>query len=182
VGEPTEPRPVKLIAGLLAGDEADILSALEKLKEAFGPTDLLSRTLPFEATHYYEKEMGEGLLRRWASFAMLLDPGRLAEVKLATNEIERTFARRDGRRSVNIDPGYVTLGNLVLATTKNRAHRVYLGKGIYAEVTLIWARGDFRELEWTYPDYQSDIARDFFRRVRQSYRYQVRAGGVGDED
>lgn len=180
MGEPSEPRPVKLIAGLLAGDEAGILSGLEKLKGEFGSTDLLSKTVPFDTTDYYGEEMGETLVRRWASFAMLVDPGRLAEVKLATNEMERTLARRDGKRRINIDPGYVTLGNLVLATTKDCAHRVYIGKGIYAEVTLIWARGEFRELAWTYPDYLTPVARDFFRRVRQRYRYRLRAGGAHD--
>jgi len=174
MGEPTAPSPVKLIAGLLASDEEVIRSALVKLQEGFGHIDLSSETLPFDMTDYYREEMGEGLVRQWVSFSRLIDPAELDEIKRATNDLEHFFATAGRARRINIDPGYISLGNLVLASTKPSAHRVYLGRGIYAEVTLIWSDGGFKPLEWTYPDYRSDVATEFFGEVRELYRGQLR--------
>jgi len=112
------------------------------------------------------------------SFETLLAPEALASVKRQTNTLERAFASWDGqgwRRRVNLDPGYVDLAKLVLATTKDRQHRLYLGQGMYAEVTLRFTGGHFVPWEWTYPDYRTPEYLSFFDTVRQRYRQQLTA-------
>ncbi|MCF7876602.1 DUF4416 family protein, partial [Candidatus Bipolaricaulota bacterium] len=135
MGEPTEPEPVKLFTGLLTGRPAIIPGVEEDLRAEFGPTDLESELIPFDFTDYYREEMGEGLKRKFISFEKLIDPGKIPEIKLVTNETEEKFSENlnmDLLRPVNIDPGYIGLSKMVLATTKNYSHRLYLRKGIYA--------------------------------------------------
>lgn len=141
----------------------------------FGPVDYRSEVLPFDNTSYYEREFGPNLVREILAFSTLIAPQHLAETKLKTNELERTWMV-DGKRMVNLDPGYVNLGKLVLATTKDYSHRIYLGDGIYGEVTLKYEHGDFRAWEWTYPDYASDSYRAIFAAIRQLYAAQLRQG------
>lgn len=149
---------VKLIVGILAAGEDNLGLARERLKAALGAVDGESRVWPFEDTDYYTAEMGEGLLRQFVSLETPFDPGELASVKRKTHGIEMDLAEGVGltaRRSINLDPGLVTPWNLVLATTKNFAHRVYIGQGIYAEVTLLYRGGRWEALPWAYPDYRS---------------------------
>jgi len=129
--------------------------------------------LPFGHTDYYGREFGADLMRRVYTFAQLVDPGTLADIKLETNELESHWSL-EGRRLVNLDPGYVSLAKLVLATTKNNAHRVYIGKGIFAEVTLRFRAGHFTGLEWTYPDYASPDYCALFDGIRSRYLRQLR--------
>ena len=128
--------------------------------------------------------MGPDLLRQFVSFEPLIDPGRLAEIKRETNELERRIAddaaALEIERPVNIDPGYVTPDKLVLATTKDRAHRIYLSSGIYAEVTLVYARGAWQPLEWTYPDYRKPEYHAYFEQLRRRMLEQRRAAGRGE--
>ena len=176
MGEAARPRRVKLICGLLAGRTEWLDGARDPLERTFGPVDLESETWPFDCTDYYEEEMGKGLLRRFLSFRELIDPENIVETKHATNRTEKALS--DGipgapRRPVNIDPGYVDLSKLVLATTKDYAHRVYLRAGIYAEATLRWRGGTFEPWEWTYPDYRTESYLRFFSRVRDLYVEQL---------
>jgi len=176
VGEPTEPKPVKLFAGLLTGMPELLEEVEDGLKREFGPVDCRSGPIPFDFTDYYREEMGEGIERSFLSFQRLIDPGFLPEIKLLTNELEKKISRRgkyDVSRPVNIDPGYLGLSKTVLATTKNYSHRLYLERGIYAEVTLQYSEGRFQPLPWTYPDYRTDKYLDFFARVREIYRKQL---------
>ncbi len=143
------------------------------LVKVYGPVDHISPLWPFDFTSYYAEESGEGLLRQFLSFAELIDPGKLAEIKLRTNQLEQEHAS-GGRRQINLDPGYVDLSKLVLATTKNHQHRIYLGRGIYAEVTLRYTRKSFRPWEWTYPDYRTNHYVEFFNQVRETYLEQLR--------
>ncbi len=154
------PDPAKLVVGTLAADPAAIPRA--ELATRFGPIDLESPPLPFGFTDYYEKEMGPEIVRRFFSFERLIDPGELPTIKRWTNDLEGPPPRR-----VNLDPGYVTLGKLVLASTKDFAHRIYLADGIYAEVTLTWTKGTFVPGGWTYPDYRTPEYIAFFTQVRQ---------------
>ena len=153
------------------------VDAFERAQEAlvarFGPLDHISPDLPFAYTDYYTREMGAGILRRIVSVHELFPPGDLASVKVWTNALEDTW-REDGLRTANLDPGYICGGKLVLATTKDQAHRIYLAQGIYAEVTLLFRKGQFTTLPWTYPDYASAAYHRIFCEIRNLYMAQLR--------
>lgn len=168
MGNTSEPRPVRLLVGIIACDEKIIETAVPMMVEQWGPIDARSGTIPFDFTDYYEKEMGKGLLRQWVSFSRLISPADLAGIKAGANNIECRLAV-DGRRRINLDPGFVDSARLVLASTKDFSHRIYLSGGIYAEITMIYGKGHFRFLGWTYPDYRSDTALNFFREIRNKY-------------
>lgn len=178
MGQAIEPAPVKLILGVIVADGAPLLDVRAHLEASYGTIDLASEPAPFVATRYYEREMGAPLHRVLWSFESLIPPDALAGIKRETNALERSFASWDGRswrRRVNLDPGYVDLAKLVLATTKDRQHRLYLGHGIYAEVTLRFTGGRFVPWDWTYPDYRSSEYLAFFNAVRRRYRRQQQA-------
>ena len=132
----------------------------------FGAVDLESPPIDFAFTDYYRAEMGSALSRFWISFGPLCSAEELAGMKIVTNRIEEHYCTERGGRRCNIDPGLVSLHSLVLATTKPAAHRIYLRDGIYAEVTLTFHRQTFQPLPWTYPDYRTETAREFFMAVR----------------
>ena len=167
------PQPVLPIAGLIYQKGFDIRPVIETLEALLGKTVLTSEVIEFNHTSYYNKEMGENLLRQWLSFGNLLQPDELAELKLRTNELERLYLNENQGRKINIDPGIISLNNLILASTKNYSHRIYIGKGIYAELTLLYQKGIFRPLEWTYPDYREEGTRKFFTRVREILKKRI---------
>lgn len=173
MGTIAEPRPVKLIAAVMSSDPAAIASARRRLEEALGRVDLESGLLDFDYTEYYLEEMGPGLKRVFLSFGPPGSPERLSALKTATNGMEREIsasAACGAARAVNIDPGYVDLQKVVLASTKDRMHRICIGGGIYAEVALCFMKGEFRPCSWTYPDLRADPVREFFAAVREIYR------------
>lgn len=161
-----EPHKVLAFAGLIFFKEFNPDSALEHLNELLGRVIKKSEIIPFTHTTYYNKEMGENLLRQWVLFEKLIYPDLLIELKHKSNEIENRFLNENGGRKINIDPGLISLSNIILTSTKNYSHRIYLGKGIYAEVTLIYKDHQFRPLEWTYPDYREAKALQFFNEAR----------------
>ena len=172
----TDPPPAKLVVSALFSRvdlEAPVIRELEK---EFGPAELVSERIPFVHTRYYEKEMGPGLERRILSFRRLIPPDGLAEAKLRAQAIEDHYRGANGRRGVNLDPGLLGLQNFVLATHKGYAHRIYLGRGIRADLTLIYAKGRFRPLEWTYPDYASSPILDLMELIRGLFLRQLRSG------
>jgi len=173
MGKIQYPRKKKLIIGLIYKDEGIMARVESLLAGRFGPTDYRVSGLPFSQTEYYKKEMGPGLKRALMSFSRLCEIERSWRVKLITNGIERKFSK-EGRRAVNIDPGYVSLSSLALLTTKDYAHRLYMGNGIFSEVTLIFQQGTFRPCEYTYPDYRSDEYVSFFNAVRKIYSSQLK--------
>ncbi|MDY6988003.1 MAG: DUF4416 family protein [Thermodesulfobacteriota bacterium] len=176
MSKPRPPKPAKLVVGCFT-KEKDILSNVgRELAESFGPPDVISPWLAFEQTEYYESEMGTPLCRRLMAFFNLIEQESLPDIKLFTNALEERFSRQ-GRRVVNIDPGYLLAERFVLATGKNFAHRVYLRAGIYADVTLIYHGGGFRALDWTYPDYAGREIIHFLKSVRDRYMYQMRQSG-----
>jgi len=176
-----QPRPVKLIAGLLAGQAEWLDAAVAALVERFGRTDVVSEDMAFDFTDYYEAQMGRDLLRRFVAFERLIDPGELAAVKCRTNELEAELAGRftEVPRPVNIDPGYVELGKLVLASAKNFSHRVYLRDGIYAEVTLQYRRGKWMAGPMTFPDYAGGRYDAFLTAARQRLAEQYHPALAG---
>lgn len=157
-----------------SAESVDSLRIPPSVEEQFGPIDETSAVIPFDFTDYYASEMGADLSRQWVSFAELQPLDRLAEIKAAANRLEDGLRRPDGRRTFNLDPGLLTMHNLVLASTKNYSHRIYLGQGIFAELTLIYEHAGFRALPWTYPDYQSPAALEFLVRVRARYLEELR--------
>jgi hypothetical protein len=173
MGTAREPQSVKLVVSLLAG-ELDLLTrARESLSAAFGAVEFASELLPFDHTDYYTPEFGPDLQRQIITFERLVPPATLPAIKRQTNDLEWSLAE-GGRRRINIDPGYLSLNKLVLATTKDHAHRLYLGQGIYGEVTLSYQRGHFRAWPWTYPDYGSERYCLLFEDLRARYRLQLR--------
>jgi len=159
---------VKLIIGFIYKDEAIFIKAREKLRKRFGKIDFISACLDFNYTDYYEGEMGKGLKRRFVSFTKLMPIQDLYRVKLYTNRLESKISAAKNRL-VNIDPGYMDLAKLVLATTKDYAHRIFLRKGIFAEITLSFRGNSFSANEWTYPDYRSKEYIDIFNQIRKLY-------------
>ena len=175
---PGMPPPAKPVISLILAHEDLVGPVVRRLEEYLGPLDLLSPSWPFTETAYYNREMGEGLTRRFASFLHLADPAFLGEWKLFTNGVEARFTL-GGRRLVNLDPGYLTRERLVLATGKNYAHRLYLGRGIYGDLTLLYRRGGFEALDWSYPDYARGPIPSLLTRIRRKYLWQLKELGGG---
>ncbi len=174
MGVPKKPSPANLICAITYSEGFNVEEALFALKECYGDIELKSLEYSFSSyTDYYEDEMGPNLTKFFISFRDLIQKEEIAKIKLETNEIEEEFSEA-GKRRVNIDPGYVAEAQLVLPTTKGYAHRIYLRDGIFAEVTLIYRENTFQPLEWTYPDYRSSLAIDFFNQVRKRYLKKLR--------
>jgi hypothetical protein len=176
MGRIRPPQRVKLLIGLIC-DDADLMHRTEQLLcRQFGGIDLTSEDYPFDQTEYYRDELGADLLRRFVSFERLIQPDHLADIKRATNALEDDIARdtaADEGRTINIDPGYIALGKLVLASTKDHSHRIYLQSGIFAEVTL-----QYRDKAWaagpaTFPDFAMPRYHPFLNLVRQRLRKQL---------
>jgi hypothetical protein len=147
-------------------------SVLPILKKEFSveEIDLQSEIINFDFSNYYNEEMGEELYRYWISFSPSVQLSEVYKLKILSNEIEKKYFSDDnGNRKVNLDPGYVDGSKLVLFSTKNYSHRVYIGEGIFAEVTLLYKHKQFHILEWTYPDYKTSTAIEFFSKVREVY-------------
>lgn len=166
--------PSRLVIGVLSTSEDSHLELFSLLSEEFGPILEMSESVSFTFSDYYNQEMGGRPQRFFLVFERLYDPSRLAEAKLITNQIEKQFTKEDGR-TVNLDPGLLSMPNLILATTKNRSHRIPLEKGIYAEVTLCYEKGEFHALPWTYADYGSEEFRLLFKRFRSEYITAIKA-------
>ncbi len=167
---------VKLIIGAIFASEGILIAAKKRLEKKFGPVDFQSSSIFFNCTKYYEKAMGPALLRQFLSFQRLINPRQLSAIKLYTNRLEKGLARGKARpaRVINLDPGYISASKLVLATCKNYSHRIYLDKGIFAEVTLHFRSGTFTPWPWTYPDYKSENYTQSFNTIREMYLKQLK--------
>ena len=168
MSQPNPPKPAKLVIGFFLKEKALCTSIVENLVQRFGDVDIVSDWMPFDQTAYYEPEMGAPLYRRMLGFETLIHQSALAPVKLFTNKIEKQYAD-NGKRLVNIDPGYLLLERFVLATGKNFAHRIYIGQEIYADLTLVFRKGRFESLPWSFPDYAGDRVQAFLMRARDKY-------------
>lgn len=172
MGLVTRPHDVNLIAGLLSNNIKTLAKARDSLKRMFGPTDMESPVTDFTHTDYYAKEMGPALKRQFLSFEKLFGLKGLYAVKLKTNSLEKKFAK-NGKRTVNIDPGYIDLAKLVLFSTKDYTHRIFMDKGIFAEVTLFYKDKNFTPWPWTYPDYKTSSYRELFNEIRDIYKAKL---------
>ncbi|MEW5909070.1 MAG: DUF4416 family protein [Thermodesulfobacteriota bacterium] len=172
MSRPKIPGPVKLIIGIFTKEKGVLKPISSRLTEQFGRLDMVSRWLPFDKTDYYQNEMGSPLFRRMLSFRTLIPRDELVTIKQMTNDLEREYTEGE-KRSANIDPGYVSREHVVLATGKNYSHRIYLGAGIYADLTLIYSKGAFKTLPWTYRDYAGKPLIEFLERVRTKYVHDL---------
>ena len=173
MSRPSQPEDVKLIASLFSRNEGLIDQVISEMQSMFGPTDWISPGLFFDRTRYYVSEMGWPLYRRFIAFQNLIRPEALVAVKLETNHLEKKHLE-SGKREINIDPGYISLERVVLATGKNYTHRIYLSSGVYADLTLVFHKGAFQTLNWTYPDYAAPETIGFFNDLREKYKRQIR--------
>ena len=173
MGKITPAKPVKLIVGFIFRDKQAFNKARLILIRRFGKIDFESDPIPFSMTDYYQEEFGDGLSRVFLSFNKLILPQQLPGIKILTNKIEDKLSCR-GRRLVNIDPGYLDLPKLVLASTKDYVHRIYLDKGIYAETTLCYQGKSYQAWQWTYPDFRMSGYIGIFNHIRDLYAEQIR--------
>ena len=174
--------PAFLIFAIFSKHDSLLEEIVQELQDKFGPLPLRSEKFPFDQTAYYARQMGNGIQKQFLAGSTFFDIGTLAEVKRATNLIEEKVAqsgRFDVERPINIDPGYVDLGKLILASTKDHAHRVYLNDGIFAEVTLWIKDSAWQFWPWTYPDYKQHVATDFFLTVREQLFREVKKARQG---
>jgi hypothetical protein len=164
--------PEKLVVPVLISRQQMRPLLIGELQKCYGQIDYTSGDLPFFQTHYYDEEMGTPITRFFVSFARLIDPGTLAQIKSETNLLERQFTEAQ-KRKINIDPGLLNLSRFILASSKDGSHRVPLSNGIFAEVTLMYQRGSYRPLEWTYPDYRSPEYLTILADIRKIYKAQL---------
>ncbi|RUA03120.1 MAG: DUF4416 domain-containing protein [Deltaproteobacteria bacterium] len=175
MSHPQPPASAKLIIGLIVREKGLVPEVAGELMHAFGRADMISPWFPFGFTTYYQAEMGAPLFRRMFSFEALIEQPALVDVKLLTNDMERKWSH-DGNRRINLDPGYLLAERFVLATGKNYSHRIYLGQGIYADLTLVYQKGGFCSLPWTYPGYRQPDMQRFLLQARSKYRHDLKAG------
>ncbi len=169
MGTPHIPAKGMLFCGLLYANEDHFWQAIKALTEKYGEVLFYSPPLQWDFSDYYKEELGDDLKRRYLFFSELIDLDRLAEIKLSTNQIELLLSI-EGRRTVNIDPGYLTEAKVVLASTKDYSHRIYLRDGIFAEVTLIYRKGSFVPHINTYKDYCTQSHQFYFHIAREMLR------------
>lgn len=175
MGTPHAFEPEKLFCGLLYTDADAYVRAKERLISAFGPVDLESEEMSFSAfSDYYSYEMTGEVKRRFLSFEKLVPPDTIAEIKERTNAIEAEMSEGGGR-TVNLDPGLIGHGRLLLPTTKPAGHRIALRDGIYIEMTLFYSRGGWHAFPWTYRDFASERVMAIMSKIRASYIKERRA-------
>ena len=174
MGTIASPEMALLFTAVFSNDEAIIEETIRKLQTVWAPEIGRSERFEFECTSYYEQEMGKSLKKQIVLFDKIIDPSTISHIKNETNEIESKISN-ENKRIINIDPGYITLSKTVLATTKNYTHRIYLGNGIYAEITLNWHKGTFQPLSWTYPDYKKESVIHFLNTGRNILKQMTRS-------
>ncbi len=173
MGDIGEPAPVLLILAAFSRHAGALDWSRERATAAWGPAALESARFEFAETDYYKPTMGESLRKCFWAFEQLIDPASLVERKIKTNAWEAEYAGTGGHsepRPLNLDPGYLTPAKLVLASTKDHAHRLYLSRGIHAEVTLYYKDRRWQHRDWTFPDYRRDDYQQFFGACREYLR------------
>lgn len=165
-----DPHPVKLFIGMISQDVALFEALKEELSELFGSSDIESPVWEWDHTNYYLNEMGAGLKRQFIFFTRLINPDIISDIKLKTIELERKYLNESGGRMINIDPGYLDSAKIVLVSTKDFSHRIYLGNGIYGEVTLAYSGNSYQIFPFTYPDFKKAEYLDIFEKARVQYK------------
>lgn len=163
---------IKLFYAILFNDIEILEKAKELLIKKWGAIDFISKPFPFDGTAYYEPEMGKGLSRIFVSFDELQPPSILPESKNVATEIENVFAI-DGKRKINLDPGYLDYAKLVLVSGKYAPHKLWIADGMYADFTLIYSKGKFQKFNWTFPDFAKGIYDLSLLKIRDLYKKKV---------
>lgn len=177
MGKIKDLQKVRLFTGVMYSEGFDPGEAMDLMIGRFGGIEQYSPEFDFYFTSYYENEMGRGLKKRFLTFSHLIDRQELPGIKVFTNGIEERFSvEKDGelKRRVNIDPGYITPSNVVLATTKEFPHRIYLDQGIFGEVTFTFRKDGLEYYHWTYDDYKTELTEKFFISARRKYLEDLR--------
>lgn len=174
------PKPVKLVIAILANKSQDLSQCLKHLKDKFGPYSEALSSIPFTWTNYYQDEVGELPNRVIISFENLIERESIVDIKRYTNELELDLI--PGERQINLDPGYMTLGQFFLATTKDQRQRVYIRDGIFIDPTLYYKDKQFRWYDWTYYDYRSDEYHQALQLIRKEYQVQLKSLNLGDNN
>ncbi len=157
----------KLFVGMMYSNIEHYNKAIELLKKDFGEIELQGEEFNFTFTKHYEKEMGKNLRKRFILFKKLINRKGLTDIKLQTMKLEEKF-KKNNKRQVNIDPGYITLNNVVVASTKELPHRIYLNKGIFADLLLLLKKKDVIPFKHTFTDYKQ--SKHFFLESRQRFK------------
>jgi hypothetical protein len=171
MASPIIPVKAKLFAGILTASEEYLYIAETQLTKKYGNIDFKTANIPFNHTEYYNA-IGNRLFKVLFSFEKLIPREKIVEIKLFTNKLEKKVSRDN--RKINIDPGYLTLSNVFLASCKEYFHRIYLDKGIYLENELKYVEKKYAAWDWTYPDYQKQEYFDFFYNIRKIYHIQIK--------
>lgn len=164
----------KLFCAIMCAKDMDTEKVIKALTNEFGKIESASGLFDFDYTDYYNVEFGNNLQKMLIVFEQIVKQDSLAEIKNKTNSIEQSYRSKDGSRKFNIDPGLILPSRLILASTKDFSHRIYIGKGIYAEVTLMFSKKGVKHLEWTYPDYKDVNISDFLLKIRKDYIKRLR--------
>jgi hypothetical protein len=173
MAQPHTPAPCLLVVAAFSRYPEALALARERLEAAYGPTALVSEPFVFDQTDYYAATMGTDLRKQFYTFRHLVAADCLPKIKRHTNILEAELAAHRAyaeTRPVNLDPGLLNLGKFMLATTKDQAHRIYIGEGIFAEVTLRFQASAFQPWPWTYADYRVPGVLEFLRQAREVYR------------
>ena len=172
-----KPEPVKLIIGIFAANKAALQSAAQAVIAEFGKADFISDIWPFNMTGYYKAEAGDSIVKQFVSIEKLIHPSKLAKIKHRTNRLEKKLAKAlkmSLPRPVNLDPGIIEPSKLILATTKNFSHRIYIGRKMYAELTLTFDKGRWKSYDYTFADHKQQCYHDFFSKVRTKLVEQLK--------
>lgn len=169
MGKPKFHQPVLLFYGILFTDEGTLERASAALVGRHGPIVSRSPVYDFNYTGYYQTEMGGAIKRIFYAFEKLIQPEELADLKTASNALELSFSADGKNRPVNLDPGYITLAKVVLASAKDNIQRIYIKDGIYEEITLYYKNRSFTPFDWTFPDYRETYIA-YFNELRNIYR------------
>jgi hypothetical protein len=181
MGTIEQPQPVKLFVGIICSGTELLWSVEKELTLQFGAVETRSETYAFNMTDYYQKQMGAPLWRQFLSFTSMIDAGDLGAIKIQTNALEAELASRyqGVDRPVNLDPGYMELAKIVLASTKNFYHRIWIAEGIYGEVTMHFEGGRWKHFPWTFPDFGSGMYDGYFSNLRTIYKAQLKSSSFG---
>lgn len=174
---PVEPFPVMPVVSVIYAMDQPPEPSCGDLSEHFGVPELRSGPYPFDLSDYYRGEMGGGLSRIWLAFGRLADPSSLAGWKHLCRSIEETCSAPGGNRRVNIDPGYLDYGKLVLASFKEAPDKIYMGRGVWAHTCLRYGHGCFTAPDHSFPDFRDGRFDDFMLEARRRYRRILRSDG-----